>query len=91
MSAAVVLQAIEESSPRICTIITYHLHTAQETVFVQLPIANQPGGCRVTFQQYEDMLRLLEWGRDRQRLRGHTRPARCARTGGMLVRGQTAY
>ena len=31
ISAAVVLRLIEESSPRIRTIITYHMHAAQET------------------------------------------------------------
>jgi ribose-phosphate pyrophosphokinase len=43
ISAAVVLRLIEESSPRIRTIITYHMHAAQETGFVRLPIANLPG------------------------------------------------
>ncbi|MGE0765061.1 MAG: ribose-phosphate diphosphokinase [Hyphomicrobiaceae bacterium] len=43
ISAAVVLRLIEESSPRLRTIITYHMHAAQETGFVRLPIANLPG------------------------------------------------
>jgi len=43
ISAAVVLRLIEESSPRIRTIITYHMHVAQVTGFVRLPIANLPG------------------------------------------------
>lgn len=43
ISAAVVLRLIEESSPRIRTVITYHMHAAQETGFVRLPIANLPG------------------------------------------------
>ena len=43
ISAAVVLRLIEESSPRIRTIITYHMHAAQETGFIRLPIANIPG------------------------------------------------
>jgi ribose-phosphate pyrophosphokinase len=43
ISAAVVLRLIEESSPRIRTIITYQMHTTQETGFVRLPIANLPG------------------------------------------------
>jgi ribose-phosphate pyrophosphokinase len=43
ISAAVVLRLIEESSPRIRTIITYHMHAAQVTGFVRLPIANLPG------------------------------------------------
>ena len=43
ISAAVVLRLIEESSPRLRTIITYHMHAPQETGFVRLPIANLPG------------------------------------------------
>ena len=43
ISAALVLRLIEESSSRIRTIITYHMHAAQETGFVRLPIANLPG------------------------------------------------
>ena len=43
ISAAVVLRLIEKSSPRIRTIITYHMHVAQVTGFVRLPIANLPG------------------------------------------------
>jgi ribose-phosphate pyrophosphokinase len=43
ISTAVVLRLIEESSPRIRTIITYHMHAAQETGLVRLPIANLPG------------------------------------------------
>jgi ribose-phosphate pyrophosphokinase len=43
ISAAVVLRLIEASSPRLRTIITYHMHAAQETGFIRLPIANLPG------------------------------------------------
>lgn len=43
ISAAVVLRLIEESSPRIRTIVTYHMHAPQTTGFVRLPIANLPG------------------------------------------------